>query len=189
MGLSPFYNVVLESFRSIVIFLLIRIIQFPQLISGLYILRGNHFELVYQVCSVNNRQRIHDFCIQCHLLFAVQPNVLVTGLHKNSKGCVRISCTGPLVSRLKNRKVLRRLMIHHLRCPILVHNLARPGRVILPVTEPFLEILCFRLVLRQLVPITVPGVSGGKKPVSILVKRILENSTMKFPLDNLLELC
>ena len=45
------------------------------------------------------------------------------------------------------------------------------------------------LVLRQLVSLTVPGVSGGKKPVSIIVKRILENSTLKFPLDNLLELC
>ena len=150
MCLSPFYNVVLESFRSIVIFLLVGIIQFPQFISGLYILRGNHFELVYQVCSVNNRQRIHDFCIQCHLLFAVQPNVLVTGLHKNSKWRVRISCASPLVSRLKNRKVFRRLVIHHLRCPVLIHNLARPGRVILPVTEPFLEILCFRLVRKAI---------------------------------------
>ena len=45
-------------------------------------------------------------------------------------------------------------VVHHLRRPVRIHNLARLRRVVLPVSEPLLEILRFRLVLRNAIDIS-----------------------------------
>ncbi len=45
-------------------------------------------------------------------------------------------------------------VVHHLWRPVRIHNLARLRRVVLPVPEPLLEILRFRLVLRNAIDIS-----------------------------------
>ena len=45
-------------------------------------------------------------------------------------------------------------VVHNHRRPVRIHNLARLRRVILPVAEPLLEILRFRLILRNAIDIS-----------------------------------
>ena len=56
-------------------------------------------------------------------------------------------------------------VVNHLRRPIRIHNLARLRRVVLPVSEPLLEIIRFRLVLGRF--LNIPGRFPSIFPVDI----------------------